>query len=169
MSTEVKSVEVKLNPATVEMKSKILEALTVPANGQIAGMDSIYESLLPEDLPVDLVRRLSTHNELFFAAAVDATGDAARSAAHTNAELKHVNVSFPMTGKDRFDIQWDHSAERNAGIAPKGEVAPKKTVYGVMSAKLTVSGTDTSVGELNKVIKRQKQAAHDLFGAVVTA
>jgi len=164
MSTD--KADIKLNPAVEEMSSKIREAISVTITGKggdVANAENIYESLLPADIPADLVKRINTHNEMFMAAAVDAVGDTSRDSASQNADLTVVNASFNMTGRNKFDVQWDREVERNAGIAEKGKVAPKKTVYGAMSAKLTVAGTDSGTGEMNKVMRRQKQAAHDLF------
>jgi hypothetical protein len=168
MSTE-KSTDIKLNPAVDEMSSKIYEAISVAKTGDVEGTDNVYESTLPVDLPAEIVKRVNAHNELFMAAAYNATGDAARAAAKDNPGLKQVNATFGMLGRNKLDVQWDREVERNAGIAEKGQVAPKKTVYGAMSGKLTVAGTDTGSGELKKVAMRQKQAAFDMFSPATTA
>jgi hypothetical protein len=168
MSTE-KIAEVKLNPAVEEMKGKIYEAIAVSNTGDVEKTDNVYESTLPDDITIDMVKRINTHNELFIAAAYDAVGDAARGAALEHEGIKQVNATFGMTGRNTLHVQWDRAVERNAGIAEKGKVAPKKTVYGAMSGKLTVAGTDTGSGELGKVARRQKQAAQDMFAPAVTA
>lgn len=175
MSTE-KIAEIKLTPATDDLSSKIYEGITVTVTGKdgdVAGLENIYEATLPSD-PVpdnwlEAAKRLGVHNETFIAAAVNAIGDAARAKASENSELRSVDATFPMIGRNKLDVSWNHSEERNAGIPKKGEVAEKKTVYGTMTAKLTVAGTDSGSGELGKVFRRQKQAAHELFGAVTAA
>jgi hypothetical protein len=175
MSTE-KTTDIKSNPAVDDMSGKIFEAISVAVNGpggDVNNTDNVYESTLPVEPPpstwIECAKRLNTHNELFIAAAYNAVGDSARAAAAENPSLKVVNATFGMTGRNKLDVQWEREVERNAGIAEKGKVAPKKTVWGAMSGKLTVAGTDTGVGELNKVVRRQKEAAFALFAPATTA
>jgi hypothetical protein len=155
----------KLKPAAlhVELKDKIEQLAKVGAGGIGEALDNIYEQTLPLDLPIETVQRVRAHDKAFIAASADAWGDLSRAAAVEDGTLQSTTARFPMTGGSYVDFTWDRAVERNAGIAAKGEVAPKKTVYGAMSGKAVMGGSDSGAGELNKVFKRQKQAAYDLF------
>jgi hypothetical protein len=162
----------KLKPAAshVELTDKIEQLAKVGKGGVGEALDNIYEKTLPVDLPLETVQRVRAHDKAFIAASADAWGNLSRSAAVEDRAITSTTARFPMVGGSYTEFTWDREVERNAGIAQKGEVAPKKTVYGAMSGKAVMGGSDSGSGELNKVFKRQKQAAYDLFApATATA
>jgi hypothetical protein len=160
----------KLKPAAshAELTDKIEQLAKLGKNGVGEALDNIYEQTLPIDLPIATVERLRAHDKAFIAASADAFGNLSRAAAVADAKMTETSARFPMVGGSYVDFTWDREVERNAGIAAKGEVAPKKTVYGAMSGKAVMGGSDSGAGELNKVFKRQKQAAYDLFAPAAT-
>lgn len=164
MSTATATKTPELSATTLDLVDKLTQAMSINKEGIITVEDNIYERLLPEDLPIATVKRLQKHNSHFLAAATEATANVALGAAAKNKDVKVVDASFNMAGKDRFDVTWTREVERNAGIPVKGQEAEKKTVYGVTNFKLTVAGAEAAAGEMKKVRERSKQAALEMFG-----
>lgn len=127
-----------------------------------------YEALLPVHTTTGVTAEQAADvikfNQHFFAGAHDAFAKASAAHAVTNQKVETTAVEVQMLEKDRLDMGWTKAVERNAGLPKDGQPAEKKTVYGTMTSKLIVTGSDTGVGELNKVMKRSKAAAQALFG-----
>jgi hypothetical protein len=155
-----------LHATTAELSEALQKHMTIDAkSGDITIDADAYEKLLPASIPLATLKALQEHNTHLFAAAFDAVGTVASGAAAKQKGITEAKAVLHMVGKDTFTVDWTKSKEVNAGIQRAGEPpVAKKTVYGTMTAKLSVTGTDASVGELNKVAKRQKAAAMDLFG-----
>jgi hypothetical protein len=158
----------KASALHVELADKI-EPLVTLTNGVGEKLENIYENTLPADLPLETVLKVRAHDKAFIAAAADAFGNVSRAAAVDNGSLNDTSGRFPMVGGSYFDVTWQRSVERNAGIPKQGEVATKKTVYGAMSGKAVMGGSDSGAGELNKVFQRQKGAAAALFAPATEA
>lgn len=171
MSTETiekaaTTTEPKLHETTVALAEKLGDMMTIDAKtGQITIVQDAYERLLPADISIATVKALKTHEQHLYAAAFEAVGNLSREYAGKHNGLDRTQAELPLVGKDRFDITWNRSVERNAGLPKDGQPAEKKTVYGTMTGALRVSAADASRGELNKVATRQKAAALAMFGA----
>lgn len=164
--------EIKLHANTEAVVDKLQDQLSYTVEGTtaiITSAEGAYEKLLPSEVPLEAAKALQKFVPHFIAGGNEAVGNLARQIANDNPNVTQVTARIPMLGKDRLDVTWNRSEERNAGIPKSGEVAEKKTVYGTMTAKLTVTGTDAGSGELNKVFKRQKAAALEMFGSPTTA
>ena len=139
---------------TVDVKAKRIEIAS-----------DIYERLLPEDLTIAQCRAVHDYEAHLVAGFVDAVATKALESASKHKTLDVVTASLPMAGRNRMDVTWTREVERNAGLPKEGEPTVKKTVYGTIVPKAIVTGFDGSIGELNKVGKRQKAAAMAMFGA----
>lgn len=154
-----------LHDTTQSLVEKLNDMASIdPKSGKITFVADAYERLLPADIPLSTVKALKQHDSHVYAAAFEVVGNLARQTAHKHQALTGADATLPLVGKDRFDISWNRSREVNAGIPKDGQPAEKKTVYGTMTGKLVVTSADASVGELNKVAKRQKAAAMEMFG-----
>jgi hypothetical protein len=157
--------EPKLHAHTQELIEKMNDMVSIDAKtGVVSFVQDAYERLLPADIPLATAKALQAHNNHLYAAAFEVVGNLSRTTAAKHKTLTATTAELPLIGKDRLDIGWNRSVERNAGLPKDGQPPEKKTVFGTMTAKLTVSGADASIGELNKVAKRQKAAALELFG-----
>lgn len=154
----------ELHETTQGLSAAALASITVDSKTGHITIDTSYEKLLPIDLPMAMVKAVKSHEKHLIAALADAVATASLQAAKKHPNLTVTDAEFDMSSGDRFDVTWTKSVERNAGIPKAGEVAAKKTVYGTITGKLTIAGADTSIGELNKVAKRQKAAAMEMFG-----
>lgn len=141
------------NEFTVDIKGKTIEVAS-----------DIYERLLPQDLTMAQCRAVHDYEAHLAAGFVDAVATAALTAAGKHKGLDTVSASLPMAGRNRLDVTWTREVERNAGLPKEGQQPEKKIVYGTIATKAIVTGFDSSIGELNKVGKRQKAAAAALFG-----
>lgn len=125
---------------------------------QGAGMlpENIYEKLLPEDISLDTVKRVQTHN-LDFADAVSlATGVKGTSHLKDHPELDSVSVKIKM-GNDSVATDFQRSVERrNPGT---GETFQKP---GVLSTKYT-TGIGSSRGNYKKIQEHVSEYAASVF------
>lgn len=129
--------------------------------------DAAYEQLLAEmtDIPLAMAKAVHSFDQHAIAGFAAAVTSMSNAGAKKHKDLDTVDAVLPMLGRDRFEVRYTREKEVNAGIQKAGEPpVEKKTVYGTFSTKLVVAGADTGSGELNKIAKRSKAAAMEMFG-----
>lgn len=105
-----------------------------------------YVKSLPSDIPVETVKKLQEHNTMFWPAVTKAFGEAAIDAMKADKSIESLDLSVPMVGEDKWDINFKRSYE-HMDMATK----EMKTSYGGLSASLTVQGARHNRGAMSAV------------------
>lgn len=105
-----------------------------------------YVKSLPSDIPVETVKKLQEHNTVFWPAVTKAFGEAAIDAMKADKSIESLDLSVPMVGEDKWDINFKRSYE-HMDMATK----EMKTSYGGLSASLTVQGARHNRGAMSAV------------------
>lgn len=152
--------EVKVHDNVVEMAKQIKSKLEIDDKaGVIHGGSDIYEAMLPEDLDIKTVKKVSDHNALFVAAGMKAVGSTAVELLTKNKSLDRVEGKLQMQGRSHVEYTTDRVHEsRNPS---NGETT---TSYGRTVAKLSVAGGKNSGGQLKAVRAELADAARKAFG-----
>lgn len=141
----------------VAMAAIIEKEITLDSkSGQATSSDNVYEKTLPEDLTLDVAKRVGDHNATFVAAGAYAFGNMSVKAMAKTKSLESTGVTLKMAGKDSVDYTVDRTRSyRN----PQDESAPI-VKHGVISATLnTHVGSNT--GSLKAARKAVEAAAAD--------
>lgn len=147
-----------------ETKNQI-DTLSADLKGQIEvkeGAATIaadaYVKSLPDGITLDTVKKLQEHNAVFYPAVTKAFGDCAIEAMKADKKLESLDLSVPMVGDDKFDINFKRSYE-HMDMATK----EMKTSYGGLSASLTIQAARHNRGAMSAVKNDLKAAALAAF------
>lgn len=105
-----------------------------------------YVKSLPSDIPVETVKKLQEHNTVFWPAVTKAFGEAAIDAMKADKSIESLDLSVPMVGEDKWDINFKRSYE-HMDMATK----EMKTSYGGLSASLTVQSARHNRGAMSAI------------------
>ncbi len=152
MSDKEISEDVKALANSIKEKIEIKE-------GVVAADDKIYKDSLPEGITMDHVKQLREHNSKFFPAASLAVGELAIKEFKKDNKLETVTASFPMGGRDHFDVIFDRQKEtRNPST---GETSMK---YAALGASMVVHAARASRGAMSVVKAHLDEAARAAYG-----
>lgn len=147
-----------------ETKNQI-DALATELKGQIEIKDGAatiaadaYVKTLPSDIPLETVKKLQEHNTVFWPAVTKAFGEAAIEAMAADKKIESLDLSVPMVGDDKWDINFKRSYE-HMDMSTK----EMKTSYGGVSASLTVQGARHNRGAMSSVKSDLKAKAMAQF------
>lgn len=147
-----------------ETKNQI-DALAADLKGQIEIKDGAatiaadaYVKALPDGITVDIVKQIQDHNAVFYPAVTKAFGEAAIEAMKADKALESLDLSVPMVGDDKFDVNFKRSYE-HMDMATK----EMKTSYGGLSASLTVQAARHNRGAMSTIKNELKAAALAAF------
>lgn len=122
----------------IAMKDIIAKGIKLNKAGEQTNEDTLadlYVKVLPETLPVALVKELREHDGMWIAASRMAHGEAAIDAMKKHPELMRSSITIPMTGKDVLELTFDRSRS-----VPNGEGATR-LAYGIPTANLSLYAT----------------------------
>lgn len=108
--------------------------------------DNFYESVLPEELPIEVMKKASDFNAAFIAAGAEAFGEMSVAAMKKDKGLDETELCVPMVGKDSVSYNVARKRENINPQDPKGDPIVK---YGVVTTKYEVHG-GVNAGELKK-------------------
>lgn len=128
-----------------ELKAAFTKNVTLEGNVGKPTED-FYKSVLPEDLPIETVERVSQFNTAFIAAGASAFGEMSVAAMKKNKSLEETELVVPMVGKDNVSYSVVRRRENINPQDPKGDPIVK---YGVVTTKYEVHG-GVNAGELKK-------------------
>lgn len=151
--TDKTTTEIKLPEAIVQLAKKIEKDLSVGEGGVIALEKDFFESTLPEDLTMALVKKVQDHSAEVYSAAALALGRKAAPYLKKNKGVQGVTLSY-AEGRNTADLRYD--GEKTFPAMGGGE---PRVSYGVTSGKYTVNGAQTSRGSLKKVRAHLMQEA----------
>lgn len=147
-----------------ETKNQI-DALATELRPQIEIKDGVatiaadaYVKTLPSDIPVETVKKLQEHNTVFWPAVTKAFGEAAIEAMAADKKLEVLDLSVPMVGEDKWDINFKRSYE-HMDMSTK----EMKTSFGGVSASLTVQAARHNRGAMSAIKTELKAAALAAF------
>lgn len=132
-----------------QLKEQLKTAFTknVTLEGSVGKpVDSFYESVLPEDLPIETVKKVSDFNAVFIAAGAESFGEMSVNAMKKDKALEETELTIPMVGKDSVSYNVARRRENINPQDPKGDPIVK---YGVVTTKYEVHG-GVNAGELKK-------------------
>lgn len=118
-----------------------------------------YEQSLPEDLPMETVKRVKSHDEDVVAAMTLATGRKGEEMMKSDKKLQSVSSNLRMGKFGDVSVQYDRSKTGPKSVADRTEV----TRFGQTQARVrTFAGKPK--GELKKVREGLAANAEKLFG-----
>lgn len=127
---------------------------------------TIFADSLPEDLDKAQAERVATVVlPQFAAAATHAVGTLANEAMKKNKNLKSVEVTIPLFGKDSFTVASDRMVKYPA-INREGEPArPPVMKFGVITTALKTNLDNTKIGQMGAIKKLLGEEALAAFGS----
>lgn len=151
---ETPQVETKpeISEAVLEMAKAIEAELTLDnKTGIVAAGEGIYEKTLPENLTIDTVKAVSTHNANFVAAGSYAVGSMAVAAMAKHKNLERVSSEIKMAGKDVLNVAVERSKDFVNHLKRDEKGEPEKSIrFGVVTTGYEVRA-GKNAGELKKV------------------
>lgn len=148
-----------INSTIIAMADTILAQLSADNNlGVVTSPDNMYEKVLPEDLSIETVNRVSDHNTNFVAASTRAFGQMAQSMMTDNRKLDTVIGAFSMGANDNLSLHYNRSKDY-----PVPGQEEKSTKYGVVNIAYEVKAGKNG-GELKKVRAELAELAMKAFG-----
>lgn len=147
-----------------DMAKVLKKGMKVGDGGAITSEADLYEQTLPEDLPMDTVKRVYGHTEDVVAAMTLATGQLGAEALKKNKKLD--SVSSEMKIGKHGDISVGYLRSQTTTVRnPSDPSQPARDVtkYGVTVPRVrTYAGKNR--GELKKVRTQLSEEAEKLFG-----
>lgn len=137
--------EITISPETLAISSKLLPHLKL-VDGAVAPIpaEAIIETL-PEDVTAEMYQKVESHRNQFFAGASHAMIEFSSAEMAKDKSITSLEASFPMFGRDHFDVNVDRKRQFTVGDKPP------VTQWCVLDAAYVVHGARTKVGELSKV------------------
>lgn len=149
---ELSDEQKKLSEQFAGKISVVDDKLTVSPDG--------YLTLLPEDIPADLLKKLSKHNRTFFVGSADALEQAAEPLFKKNADLTQLKVEIPLGARgDTYEVTIDRRKEVSG---PANRDNPR-IMHGYVTGKLTTAAANTASADfknLREVIDARRASAY---------
>lgn len=121
----------EIHKEVLDLSETIGKGLTLDGN-VVSASEGLYESLLPEDIPMDLLERAQAHDTKVLAATALAVGRMGNQAMQKDESLNKVSLVMNTVGKDTMSFAYDRSRQVRDG-APGDKDAGMKTKYGIMT------------------------------------
>lgn len=146
---------------TLEMSSKIAKHFTIDKEGKPTINEHVLVDVAPEGITGESIAKHLKFRDDFVIAATHAGSMAAADAAKKHKNIEEVSFSFPLGGKDLFNLDWKRSKEVPDGI---GKDAGTKTVYGHTTRGIHQTATKGSSGQMKAVLAAVSDHARELLG-----
>lgn len=148
----------KINATVTELSAKLAEKISY-VDGKLVIDQDAYVTTLPEDISVEMVRKVHEHNSNFFPAVTLAVGDVSTPILKKDKKLDSLHLEVPMLDKDHFDVTMQRS---RTFPNPQGGEAVK--TWGYVSASLTTQSARASRGVMTHVRDHLTAEAMKAFG-----
>jgi hypothetical protein len=154
----------EVKPHIQEMAKTLKKGMKVGDGGAITSEPDLYEKTLPEDLPMDTVKRVYGHTEDVVAAMTLATGQLGEEALKKNKKLDSVSSEMKIGKHGDISVGYLRSETRTTRN-PSDQSQPPKDVtkYGVTIPRVRTYAQKNR-GELKKVRTMLSEKAEKLFG-----
>lgn len=120
----------------------------------------VFEACLPEDLPMETVKRVNNHNANFVAAGGMAFGELSVEAMTKHPKLEKTDINIKMAGTDHVEYRVERTKEYNNHLAGEGA---KTVKHGVLTTTYNVKG-GTNSGQLKHVRDHLGALAQEALG-----
>jgi len=136
---------------------KIRKALVIGEDGEVTVDKGLYDTLLPEGLTADTVKKVQTHHNNLVAATAHAVGEAGTAFLKSHKKVEHVHLEkFPM-GRDSLRV----NLARKAKVGGIGGVAVEH--HGWITAKYTSGSAGTSGAAFKRIRDHHAKVGAGLF------
>lgn len=152
MTTEKKDTDHGVSENVLTMAKAIEKQLKLDTKtGIVESEDGIYEKMLPEELSIETVKAVGTHNANFIAAGSYAVGNIAVQAMAKHKSLDRVSGEIKMAGRDVMSVNVDREKPFTNHLKRDADGNPETGVkVGVVTTSYDVRAGRNS-GELKKV------------------
>jgi hypothetical protein len=151
----------EINENILDLSGKIDKHFTIDKTGKAEVDEHTYVDCAPEGITRESIVAHNEYRDSFVAAATHAAGLAANAAAKKHKAIDEVSFSFPLAGKDAYNLEWQRSKEVPNGI---GADAGTKTVFGHTTRGVQQTATKGSSGQMKAVLAAISENAKELLG-----
>lgn len=137
--------ELKVPQSVLDLAKKIRKDIKIGEGGVVEFEKNFFESTLPEDLPMSVVKRVQEHTADVISAVGLAAGQEGNAYFKKNKEAQTITGGFGI-GRDDFEFQYARS-KTYPGVKDR----PPTTTNGVLIPKYTAAGAVASRGHLKKI------------------
>lgn len=146
-----------LNARSQSVSDTLQQVLTGDENHHYTTSEGVYEKHLPEHIPMETVKELSSYNRDFTAGSIHATGViGAKVAATSNGTVKAITATIKTIPGERLDVNF--TAKKEGKIPGKDTTYEK---YGAVSVTHTTSagGKGGEIGIAMDLVQAATEAA----------
>lgn len=135
----------KIPTAVTELAADLVKKIHI-VDGKLTVDADVYVTTLPEDVSVEMARKIHDHNQIFYPAATLAFGEKATTLLKKNPDEKMTSLEFPLIDKDHFNV----TMHREKSFTVPG-TDKKTTTAGYVEATLTTQSSRANRGVMNHV------------------
>lgn len=148
----------KISAEITALKEQITGKLSI-VDGKFVIDPNTYVETLPEDISVEMIKKVHDHNSNFFPAVTMAAGELAIASMKKDKKLDSMSLEVPMINKDHFDV----TIERSRSF-PNPQGGDAITNWGNVKASLVTQSARGSRGVMNHVRDHLAAEALKAFG-----
>jgi hypothetical protein len=151
----------EINETTTQYSERVAKHFTIDKEGKPTVNEHAFVETAPEGVTREMIEAVYTHRDNFIAGATHAAGLASNEAAKKHKGIEEIAFTFPLGGKDTYNLEWTRSKEVPNGI---GKEAGMKTVFGHTTRGITQTATKGSSGQMKAVLAAISDNAKELLG-----
>jgi hypothetical protein len=113
----------EINETTTQYSERVAKHFTIDKEGKPTVNEHAFVETAPEGVTREMIEAVYTHRDNFIAGATHAAGLASNEAAKKHKSIEEIAFTFPLGGKDTYNLEWTRSKEVPNGIGVRSHHA----------------------------------------------